>query len=206
MDLLRKIGTFEGETFKLTIVTDGVKVTSRRSKGTDQGEWFTKDSSTDAGAMMTAGAGLYGFLFSQELDSLSDFSMGPKEKVGAREAQRIDYRIRFKSLMPLHTFATQVWLDSETNLPLRRVISHETIDVRITETYEIRLNGKIDPKLRQARPDLEGIKYKGRWVVIYSKYDIGCALEKHSSPECRGHDPASALRLARAALLYSLRR
>ena len=65
---------------------------------------------------------------------------------------------------------------------------------------------RVDPLLKAASPDLEGIKYKGRWIVIYSKYDIGCALEKHSSPECRGHDPASALRLARAALLYSLRR
>src|SRR5262249_4426151 len=33
---------------------------------------------------------------------------------------------------------------------------------------------------RPMAPALEGIKYEGRWVVIYSKYDIGCALEKHS--------------------------
>ena len=65
---------------------------------------------------------------------------------------------------------------------------------------------RVEPQLKTAPPALEGIKFDGRWVVIYSKYDIGCALEKHSSPECRGHDPASALRLARAALLYSLRR
>ena len=65
---------------------------------------------------------------------------------------------------------------------------------------------RVEPQPKSAPPDLEGIKFDGRWVVIYSKYDIGCALEKHSSPECRGHDPASALRLARAALLYSLRR
>lgn len=55
-------------------------------------------------------------------------------------------------------------------------------------------------------PKLEGVKYKGRWVVLYSKYDIGCALEKHSAPDCVGHDPASALKLARAAVLYALKR
>jgi len=42
--------------------------------------------------------------------------------------------------------------------------------------------------------------------VIYSKYDLGCALEaKHPSPDCLGHDHESALRLASAAVLYALK-
>lgn len=57
-----------------------------------------------------------------------------------------------------------------------------------------------------APPALEGIRYKGRWVVLYSRYDIGCALEKHTSPECIGHDYDSAVRLGRAAILYALTR
>ncbi|QEL18233.1 DUF4159 domain-containing protein [Limnoglobus roseus] len=55
-------------------------------------------------------------------------------------------------------------------------------------------------------PLLEGVKIDGRWVVIYSKYDIGCALERHKSTECLGHTPESALKLATAAVLYSLKR
>ena len=55
-------------------------------------------------------------------------------------------------------------------------------------------------------PALEGVKINGRWVVIFSPYDIGCALEKHQSSNCLGHDHASAMRLARAAVLYALRR
>jgi hypothetical protein len=43
-------------------------------------------------------------------------------------------------------------------------------------------------------------------VVIYSKYDIGCALEKHQSTDCLGHDYDSAVVLARAAVLYALKR
>jgi hypothetical protein len=55
-------------------------------------------------------------------------------------------------------------------------------------------------------PWLEGIKGDdGRWMVLYSKYDIGCALEGHQSLGCLGYDPASALKLARAAVLYNLR-
>ena len=55
-------------------------------------------------------------------------------------------------------------------------------------------------------PMLEGIKVDGRWAVIYSRYDIGCAQEKNKSSACKGYDPDSALKLATAALLYSLKR
>ncbi len=54
-------------------------------------------------------------------------------------------------------------------------------------------------------PFLEGIKYNGRWVVLYSKYDIGCALERHQSVDCLGYHPDSAVKIAGAALLYTLR-
>jgi hypothetical protein len=65
---------------------------------------------------------------------------------------------------------------------------------------------RVEPDYKPFRPALEGVKYNGRWVLVYSQYDIGCALEKHSSPECLGHDPASALKLARAVVLSALRR
>jgi hypothetical protein len=55
-------------------------------------------------------------------------------------------------------------------------------------------------------PWLEGIRGEdGRWMILYSKYDIGCALEGHQSLGCLGYDPASALKLARAAVLYNLK-
>ncbi|HTU91400.1 MAG TPA: DUF4159 domain-containing protein, partial [Gemmataceae bacterium] len=64
----------------------------------------------------------------------------------------------------------------------------------------------VDPEYRELAPALEGIKYNGRWVVIYSKYDLGCALERHKSSDCLGHDYDSAVRLGRAAVLYALKR
>jgi hypothetical protein len=63
-----------------------------------------------------------------------------------------------------------------------------------------------DGGYQNVAPALEGIKIDNRWVVIYSKYDIGCALEKHVSPDCLGHDHESAIKLARAAVLYALQR
>ena len=62
------------------------------------------------------------------------------------------------------------------------------------------------PELQIVPPALEGIKYKGRWIVIYSKYDLGCALEKAPAPDCIGHDYDSAVKLGRAAVLYALKR
>ena len=53
-------------------------------------------------------------------------------------------------------------------------------------------------------PYLEGIKIDGRWAVIYSKYDVGCALERHQPVDCPGYHPDSAAKIAGAALLYSL--
>ncbi len=67
-------------------------------------------------------------------------------------------------------------------------------------------DGKPTPEFRDVPPYLEGIKHNGRWVVIYSRYDVGCALEKHKSSDCLGHDHQSALRLGAAVVLYALKR
>lgn len=63
-----------------------------------------------------------------------------------------------------------------------------------------------EPELRTYPVQLEGIQIDGRWVVIYSKYDIGCAIEGHKAADCLGHDKESALRIAAAIVLYSLKR
>jgi len=63
-----------------------------------------------------------------------------------------------------------------------------------------------EQEMRTYAPMLEGIKLDGRWVVIYSKYDIGCALEGHKSSDCLGHDKDGALRIGAAVVLYALKR
>jgi hypothetical protein len=79
--------------------------------------------------------------------------------------------------------------------------------IRTVRCRRPKADGKgVDPEYRELAPALEGIKYNGRWVVIYSKYDLGCALERHKSSDCLGHDYDSAVRLGRAAILYALKR
>ncbi len=63
-----------------------------------------------------------------------------------------------------------------------------------------------DVELRTYPVFLEGIRIDGRWVLLYSKYDIGCAIEGHKSAECLGYDKESALKIGAAVVLYSLKR
>jgi len=83
------------------------------------------------------------------------------------------------------------------------LFSREINDTALTSVKCRREHGT---PFREVAPDLEGIKFKGRWVVIYSRYDIGCALEKHQSTDCLGHDYDSALKIGAAAVLYALKR
>ncbi len=69
--------------------------------------------------------------------------------------------------------------------------------------------GRVEAKLRHGPPELEGIKIKigdneWRYAVIFSKYDISCALERHDSIECEGYTRDDAERIALNVLLYSL--
>ena len=52
-------------------------------------------------------------------------------------------------------------------------------------------------------PQLEGVKVDGHWVVIYSKLDLGCALERHSGIDCKGYTYESAVRIAANIVIYS---
>src|SRR5262249_40903503 len=55
----------------------------------------------------------------------------------------------------------------------------------------------------QDYPALEGVKINGRWVIVYSKYDIGCALEHHQGLDCKGYTYESALKIAANIVIYS---
>ena len=82
--------------------------------------------------------------------------------------------------------------------------------------YDIRSVGLRDPQaaaegnqpvaahVRQVEPQLEGIQIDGRWAVIFSPYDISCALESHEAIGCRGYTQKVVARIGLNVLLYSL--
>jgi outer membrane lipoprotein-sorting protein len=78
---------------------------------------------------------------------VADFKLGKKEKVGEQEAQVIQYTL--KATGTRVTFAVSVWVDTKTQLPLKRVLSGMMGDQKITvnETFtKLDLDAKIDPK------------------------------------------------------------
>lgn len=52
-------------------------------------------------------------------------------------------------------------------------------------------------------PVLEGIEIDGKYVVIYSRYDLSCALERQASAACPGYLPEDARNIAVNIVLYS---
>ena len=65
-------------------------------------------------------------------------------------------------------------------------------------------NEPMKDLLRKVPPELEGIRLDDRYGVIFSRYDLSCALEKQNSLECQGYIREDAARIGLNVLLYSL--
>jgi len=75
----------------------------------------------------------------------------------------------------------------------------ESVRLRVNESDGTRGRQEI-----QTLPVLEGLELNGRLAVIYSRYDISCALGKSAGRECAGYVPEDALRIASRVLIYAL--
>jgi hypothetical protein len=53
-------------------------------------------------------------------------------------------------------------------------------------------------------PLLEGIMIDGRYAVVYSKFDLSCALERQATPACAGYLGADAAKIAVNIVLFGL--
>ena len=62
----------------------------------------------------------------------------------------------------------------------------------------------LQDMLRKVPPELEAVKLGDRYGVVFSRYDISCALERQNSLECQGYVREDAARIALNVLLYSL--
>jgi hypothetical protein len=65
-------------------------------------------------------------------------------------------------------------------------------------------NGPLDSTFKEGEPLLEGIEINGRYCVIYSKYDLSCALERQASVACAGYEYKDAVRIAVNVIRYAL--
>lgn len=62
----------------------------------------------------------------------------------------------------------------------------------------------LTARITEAPPYLEGLELDGRLVVVFSPYDLSCALESHASLECKGYVKDDAAKIAINVLLFAL--
>ena len=58
--------------------------------------------------------------------------------------------------------------------------------------------------LREVPPELKGVRIGDRYGVIFSEFDLSCALEKHDSSECRGYTREDAARIGLNVIRYGM--
>ncbi|MHB0957991.1 MAG: DUF4159 domain-containing protein [Pirellulaceae bacterium] len=70
---------------------------------------------------------------------------------------------------------------------------------------QLRVEGaRLESRHTQTAPVLEGLQVNGRYAVVFSPYDISCALESSSALECKGYIKEDAARIATNVILFAM--
>ena len=67
-----------------------------------------------------------------------------------------------------------------------------------------RPDAPLETVIREGEPYLEGLRIEDRYVVIYSRYDLSCALQRQSSVACAGYLAKDAVRIAVNVILFAM--
>jgi hypothetical protein len=79
----------------------------------------------------------------KEMFPVSGFQLGPKEKIGERQTQQLDYALGCKGKKA--TYSVAVWIDLKTSLPVKREVWDGFL--WFSETYDLALDGKLEAKM-----------------------------------------------------------
>lgn len=150
--------------------------------------------------------GRYRFVLEkQEQDSLRDYLdrgavLFADSCCGSKRFDQ-GFRELMKQLYPDHPLK---------DIPVDHELYSDTIGGHKIETVRLRTlvpgdaGASIQTRTESVPPLLKGIEIDGRYVVIYSPYDISCALENQASLACDGYEEADAMRLAVNIVLYAM--
>ena len=110
------------------------------------------------------------------------------------------FRTEIAAILPGHTLE-----EIPADDPLFTAAEYGGYDIRqVTLREPAGGDGPMGVRKRQISPKLEGVRIGDRWAVIFSPYDLSCALEKQNSMECTGYGREDAEKIALNVLLYSL--
>lgn len=147
-----------------------------------------------------------------------DFRLTPAERQQLRTYLERGGTLFADSICASKAFVTAFRREMQQVLPtdsLRAIPADDPMFTTAFGGYDVRRVTLRDPRadddnqplatrLREIHPQLEGVQLDDRWAVIFSPYDISCALEKHDSVECRGYTQDDAARIGLNVLMYSL--
>lgn len=83
-------------------------------------------------------------------------------------------------------------------------IGYDVKRVKLREPAVNKPGEVLNAGVRTVEPYLEGVQIDGRYAVIYSRYDISCALERQSSLACTGYLQEDAAKIAINVVLYAM--
>jgi outer membrane lipoprotein-sorting protein len=155
---MEMVGEVFGMSGRFTIVGDGTKMWLV-GKSAKEAKYYPKWMGEFVRAAVARSGLMVHFILESEgpadpdmkLDEkipVTDFRLGKKEMVGKQEAQVVQHTLTLKLPKEVKAEVT-VWIDTKTQLPLKRVFTTtaEGKKVTVTETYtKVELDGKIDPK------------------------------------------------------------
>jgi hypothetical protein len=147
-----------------------------------------------------------------------DFRFTPREREALGAYLQNGGTLLADSICASKEFSVAFRREIQAALPgseLRRVPITDPIFSEVAGGFDIRQVNRRDPvdgqanqpmraRVRKVEPELEGIRLDGRWAVIFSPYDISCALEQHEAQECRGYTREDAARIGLNVLMYTL--
>src|SRR5262249_36109245 len=119
-----------------------------------------------------------GMLFADAICSSKEFN-----EAFAREMATIFPDSRLERIPPAHPIVTREFGGDGLSTVGRR------------EPHRDAADAPLKSEIRQVEPYLEGLKLGDRYAVIFSPYDISCALENHESLECAGYIRKDAARI-----------
>jgi len=152
------------------------------------------------------------------MDGRHDFRLSPLERRQLREYLENGGTLFANSICSNRSFTAAFHRELKAALPdapLTRIPVTHPLFTEACGGYDIRqvelrspvqqqTGAPLRSRVRKVAPELEGIELDERLAVIFSPYDISCALERHEALQCRGYTREDAARIGLNVLLYSL--
>ncbi|TWT90964.1 Prenyltransferase and squalene oxidase repeat protein [Pseudobythopirellula maris] len=145
-----------------------------------------------------------------------DFRFSENERLELREYLQNGGTLLVDSICASEEFSRALRAEMRAIFPdrsLRQLPADDPVFTTAFGGYDVRRVELRDPqpgradeplaaRTRRVAPRFEGIEIDGRWAVLFSPYDLSCALESHEAIECRGYRKQDAARLGVNVLLY----